>query len=134
MLLVKDSDGEFVKEWHLGEFIPDMGRVVTIRVDGDELNLLMQAMWLTANTLDGITYSKRQGFYIYKGENMSVEAHPNINAAGFTQAIISAFYKYLRGPATVEPGSVHVAGDILHNEVVDFVVKVSEKLDKKFGG
>ena len=63
---------------------------------------------------------------------MSIENHPNINAAGFVTDVIIAFRKYLRGAAAENmPESVQILTD---SGLVDFVNKVDENLDQKFAG
>ena len=65
---------------------------------------------------------------------MSVERHPNINAAGFVTDIIVAFQKYLRGKANQDKHTRSEAFDILNSELAGFVSRVDEKLDSRFGG
>ena len=63
---------------------------------------------------------------------MSIENHPNINAAGFTVDIMDSFIKHLRGKAR----DIHyrsVAFDIIHDELINFITKVSSDLDVAFG-
>lgn len=35
---------EIWEEWHVGEPVPEVGRVVTFQADGDELELILKAM------------------------------------------------------------------------------------------
>ena len=65
---------------------------------------------------------------------MSLENHPNINAAGFTVAIIKAFRDNLRGKAAENLlASIEVVKGENAERLVDFVAILSEDLDKKFG-
>ena len=64
---------------------------------------------------------------------MSIEAHPNINAAGFTVEIITGFQKHLRGKAAADATARINAVRILNKEIVEFVTKISILLDEKFG-
>lgn len=64
---------------------------------------------------------------------MSIENHPNINAAGFTADIIRSFFEHLRGRANLNQHNRADASEVMHNEVVAFVTKISEKLDSTFG-
>lgn len=50
--------------WHLGEEVPNTPRVVTVQLDGDELNLLLEAMERTRSPLRSIIYTKRNSFHI----------------------------------------------------------------------
>lgn len=54
---------------------------------------------------------------------MSLENHPNFHAVQFAADIVSSYYKSLRGCATPE-----ISPD-LHQEIVDFVATVEEKVD-----
>ena len=65
---------------------------------------------------------------------MSIENHPNINAAGFVTDIIVSFQKYLRGRANQDNATRGEALDVLNEcGLQEFVVLVSVKLDAKFG-
>lgn len=66
---------------------------------------------------------------------MSREAHPNIHAVGFTVDIIDSFVNRVRGQASVEfhSGDKSRVLSCLHDEIVNFVTRVSENLDKEFG-
>ena len=61
---------------------------------------------------------------------MSVEVHPNINAAGFTIDIAEAFLERLRGKAAHDHCT---ALSILNRNLVQMVVDVSVELDQTFG-
>ena len=64
---------------------------------------------------------------------MSVENHPNLHAVGFTVDIIDAFQKRLRGNAKAAKMQESLA--VLTDELLtEFVTKLSEDLDKRFGG
>jgi hypothetical protein len=64
---------------------------------------------------------------------MSVENHPNINAAGFATSIHEEFFKHLRGPANETPDTVRKASTVLHEELMEFVIAISSRLDEMFG-
>jgi hypothetical protein len=64
---------------------------------------------------------------------MSIEAHPNINAAGFATAITIGLGEYLRGPAGSNKDHGAAALDLVKDDIVDFVALVSSKLDGRFG-
>lgn len=52
-----------VFQWHLGEPVPNMSRVVEFKADGDELNLFVNAMEASRRAMpSGIYYSKGMGF------------------------------------------------------------------------
>lgn len=41
----KTTNGQMVRaEWHVGSPIPEMGRIVKFQADGDELDLIIDAM------------------------------------------------------------------------------------------
>lgn len=61
---------------------------------------------------------------------MSIENHPNINAAGLVTDIVVAFRKYLRGNAGQ---NANAALDLVSADMTDFVIKISERLDDRFG-
>jgi len=61
---------------------------------------------------------------------MSIERHPNINAAAFTLSVLAAYSKYLRGDAEKDK---EAAFDMIKEDVAMFVVKVSERLDDHYG-
>lgn len=61
---------------------------------------------------------------------MSIENHPNINAAGLAAEIVVAFKKYLRGEAGKHDCE---ALDFVQEDIVEFVTKISEDLDQRFG-
>ena len=69
MLLIKGwLNDEFEKEplameWHLGESVPPMSRVVSFQADGDELSLFIDAMHISQNGRFGIAHSKLRGFF-----------------------------------------------------------------------
>lgn len=61
---------------------------------------------------------------------MSIENHPNIHAVGMTMDITSSLMHRLRGDAAEVPiGEIFT---LLHEEIQDFVVNVSTKLDAAF--
>lgn len=60
---------------------------------------------------------------------MSVEAHPNINAAGLASAVMEALLKYGRNRAE---GTKVLTEDVLR-EVERFCVYVSYSLDRTYG-
>lgn len=62
MLIFKMEDHSY--EWHIGEELPKLGRVVRFMADGDELNLLIAAMELSRADYKGIRYTKFRGFHI----------------------------------------------------------------------
>lgn len=63
---------------------------------------------------------------------MSKEAHPNIQAVGFTTDILGSIEKWLRGGG--KRYSADVMGDKKLNEIiVDFVVDVSTRIDEIVG-
>lgn len=60
----KKSGYEFWYEWHIGEPLPeDLGRVVTFQADGDELNLFLDAMAISAGEHGTVDHTKRTGFF-----------------------------------------------------------------------
>lgn len=61
---------------------------------------------------------------------MSIENHPNINAAGFTIDVISAYLENLRGVAGANPTEALI---VLHPFITEFIANVSTALDDKFG-
>lgn len=61
---------------------------------------------------------------------MSVTNHPNIHAVGFTCDLIESFYSRLRGEADKNHTLAFVA---IHNDLIEFVTKVSTSLDAAFG-
>lgn len=63
---------------------------------------------------------------------MSVERHPNIHAVGFTMDIFSSFKDRLRGPAAALVNR-QAAMTILSEEITNFIVKVSTRLDDEIG-
>lgn len=69
MLLIKGwLNDEFEQEplqmeWHIGEPVPPMARVVKFQADGDELNLLVDAMHISHGERVGIAYTKLRGFF-----------------------------------------------------------------------
>ncbi len=54
--------GKIRWEWHLGERVPDMSRVVNFQADGDELNLFVQAMQASRGEHPNVDYQKQTGF------------------------------------------------------------------------
>jgi malonyl CoA-acyl carrier protein transacylase len=61
---------------------------------------------------------------------MSIENHPNLHAVGMTVDITSSLMNRLRGKAAEQPVA-DVLG-LLKEDIQDFVVKVSTKLDETF--
>jgi hypothetical protein len=60
---------------------------------------------------------------------MSIEVHPNINAAGLAAAVMDALVKYGRGGAT---GPKALTPEVL-NATQQFCVAVSVILDREYG-
>jgi hypothetical protein len=54
--------GKIRYEWHIGERVPDMSRVVNFQADGDELNLFVQAMQASRGEHPRVDYQKMTGF------------------------------------------------------------------------
>jgi hypothetical protein len=45
MLYILDEQGKALAQWHIGEPLPIVaGRVVTIQADGDELDIIIDAL------------------------------------------------------------------------------------------
>lgn len=65
MLVIKKDGGGWAT-WHLGGPIPEAAedRVVTMQLDGDELNLVLRAMEATRKPVHCIIYTKMKGFRI----------------------------------------------------------------------
>lgn len=61
---------------------------------------------------------------------MSIENHPNINAAGLTADIMESFLKRLRGKAAEDKQQCLKC---LHNKLIEFVSDISSVLDNEFG-
>lgn len=62
MLSIKLKDGQW-RHWWLGMPVPVVGRVVEFQVDGDELNLFLDAMEATRHPVEGVAYTKLDGFH-----------------------------------------------------------------------
>lgn len=62
---------------------------------------------------------------------MSVERHPNINAAGFYADVIAAYLQRLRGAAQGAENK-RAAIDVFHPLVTDFINKLDAALDERF--
>ena len=60
---------------------------------------------------------------------MSIEAHPNIQAVGFTMDINSSMKRWLRGDAEQLYKTI-LSNDELKMLVVNFVVDISTRIDK----
>lgn len=62
---------------------------------------------------------------------MSIENHPNINAAGLVPDIFIAINKQARGKAKQagHTETIQAVADLVR----DFAVEISERLDEKFG-
>ena len=57
----EEEDRNYI--WHLGESVPNTARVVNLQVDGDELNLILYAMYHSGKQ-HGIVYRKNSGFWV----------------------------------------------------------------------
>ena len=65
MLAIKEESGGW-QIWHIGDPTPkDLGRVVLMQADGDELNLILQAMYISSGSNKLLTYTKNEGFNCY---------------------------------------------------------------------
>jgi hypothetical protein len=62
---------------------------------------------------------------------MSIERHPNINAAGFTADIYMGYLQRLRGMAA--KSMTEQTMEILSSRVGQFVTEISIALDEQFG-
>ena len=60
---------------------------------------------------------------------MSIENHPNINAAGLTADIMESFWRNLRGTAGNEPKK---AVKLVTDKIASFVSNLSSTLDDEF--
>jgi hypothetical protein len=53
------------REWHIGEPVPaGIHRVVTVQLDGDELDLLLDAMYVSAGKHPIVDHRKHMGFHL----------------------------------------------------------------------
>jgi hypothetical protein len=83
-LFIKDQKcllGEY--GWHIGEPVPEVGRVVTFQADGDELNLFLDAMLASRGEHPRVDYQKMAGFKAIEptAEYLAEQLHREYRAA-----------------------------------------------------
>lgn len=61
---------------------------------------------------------------------MSTKNNPNINSAGLSLDIIKSIKEHIRGNA--KKAEINDILNVIGNDVVDFCIVISEKLDKKY--